>query len=227
MGGDCDCLGGRQPSVQFIGEQQIGELGLCISAYRAVAVFPLQVIEADSAVSMRGAADGDHPGAWGAQQPVEQQTGQREVAKVIGAELEFEIVFGEMAGGDGHNAGVVDEDIDGVATVVEDLSELMNRSEISEIEREAFELSIRMFRANAVGGTVSLGEVAAGEDDVCAGGGEFFCDVEAGAGVGAGDDGEASGLRGYQRSSSFSSCSVPWCGKVCTRRRSEAVTITG
>ncbi len=177
---------------------------------------------------MGDAADGDDARRFGSEEERDQQAGQGEVAKVIGAELEFEIVFGEMAGGDGHNAGVVDEDIDGVATVVEDLSELMNRSEISEIEREAFELSIRMFRANAVGGTVSLGEVAAGEDDVCAGGGEFFCDVEAGAGVGAGDDGEASGLRGDIRGRPvFLHVVFHGVGKYAPRRRSEAVTITG
>ena len=38
-----------QPALQFVGEQQVGQLGLPVGADPAVAAFPLEVVETDSA----------------------------------------------------------------------------------------------------------------------------------------------------------------------------------
>ena len=107
------CAG--EPPLQFVGEQQVGELGLAVGADPAVAGLPLQVVEADSArakrwptlltVTIREPARG--------QQAVEQQPGEREVAEVVGAELQLEAVLGRRLRRE-HHAGVVDQQVDGV-----------------------------------------------------------------------------------------------------------------
>jgi hypothetical protein len=60
---------------------------------------------------MRCAADGHHPRAGDTQQLVEQQPGQREVAEMVGAELQLEPVGGGLLQGV-HHPGVVDQQVD-------------------------------------------------------------------------------------------------------------------
>src|SRR5580692_7846994 len=87
-------------------EQQIGQLALPVSAPLAVAILPLEVLETYRAHAMRSARDVDDPGAFGGEEPIEQQSGQREVPEVIGAELHLETV-GSLTIWDRHDAGVV------------------------------------------------------------------------------------------------------------------------
>jgi len=57
-------------------------------------VFPLQIVEMD-----RGP------------EPVEDQPGEREMAEMVGTELHFEAVCGDLLGGP-HHPGVVDQQVD-------------------------------------------------------------------------------------------------------------------
>ena len=105
-------LPGRQPALQLVGEQQVGQLGLPVRGDPVVAVFPLQIVEVDrGAEPVARAADGHHPRTSDRQQVVQQQPGQREVTEMVGAELQFEPVGGELLGSP-HHPGVVDQQID-------------------------------------------------------------------------------------------------------------------
>src|SRR6202011_1881447 len=68
---------------------------------------PVEVIEVDPAHPVPRGGDGDHASG----DNVQQQVGQREVAEVVGAELELEAVDGARQRGD-HHAGVVDQEVD-------------------------------------------------------------------------------------------------------------------
>ena len=61
MSGNGDGVGPGQPALQFVGEQQVGELGLPVRAHAAVAALGLQIVEADAAEAVAVAADGHHP----------------------------------------------------------------------------------------------------------------------------------------------------------------------
>ena len=106
----CPVVG--QPALQFVGEQQVGQLGLPVGGDPVVAVFPLQIVEVDRGPdSVARAADGHHPRAPHRQQVVQQQPGQREVAQMVSAELHLEPVGGELLGRP-HHPGVVDQQVD-------------------------------------------------------------------------------------------------------------------
>jgi hypothetical protein len=105
---------GREPALQFVGEQQVGELGLPVGADPAVAAFPLQVIEVNvGADAVAHAADGDDPGTRDGQEPIKQQAGEREVTEMVGAELQLEAVLGGRLRRP-HHARVVDQQVDAV-----------------------------------------------------------------------------------------------------------------
>src|SRR5699024_5470136 len=94
-------------SLEFVGEEQVGELGLAVRADAAVAPAPLQVVEVDvGANPVPDAADGDDPGAWCFEHALEEESGESEMPEVIGAELHLEPVGGELFGRV-HDAGVV------------------------------------------------------------------------------------------------------------------------
>jgi len=58
---------------QFVGEQQVGELGLPIGPDPAVAASPLQVVEMNvRAEPVANAADRHDPGTLDRQQPIQQ-----------------------------------------------------------------------------------------------------------------------------------------------------------
>ena len=61
----------------------------------------------------------------------QQQVGQREVAEVVGAELHLEAVLGAPLG-DGHHAGVVDQDVE---VALPRVGERADRGEVGEVER--------------------------------------------------------------------------------------------
>ena len=82
---------------------------------------------------MPQAPDGHHPRPRRGQQPVEQQPGQREVAEVVGPELQLEAVGGELTFGE-HHAGVVDEQVDPVVRVAQRVGGRADRRERGEIQ---------------------------------------------------------------------------------------------
>jgi hypothetical protein len=98
-----------ESALQLVGEHQVGELGLAVGGGATVRALPLQVVEVDGGPdAVTGAADRHHPGARDGQEPLQQQAGEREVAEVVGAELELEAVGGGLLRGV-HHAGVVDQ----------------------------------------------------------------------------------------------------------------------
>ena len=85
-----------KPSLQLVGEHQVGQLGLAVGGDAVVVAVQLQVVEVDAAAThaVTRAADGHHARARRGQHPIEQQAGEGEVAEVVGAELQFEAVLG-------------------------------------------------------------------------------------------------------------------------------------
>ena len=88
---------GGEPALQLVGEHQVGQLGLPVGGDPVVAALPLQVVEVDRGPdAVADAADRHHPRAVDRQHVVQQQPGEREVAEVVGAELQLEAVGGGL-----------------------------------------------------------------------------------------------------------------------------------
>ena len=87
----------------------------------------------------------------GGQQPVEQQAGEGEVAEVVGAELHLEPV-GRLPAGDGHDAGVVDQDVEPVVSGGETGRERPHRGQIGQVERGHLHVGAGHLGAEAFGG---------------------------------------------------------------------------
>ena len=115
---------------------------------------------------------------------LEQQVGEREVAEVVGAELQLEAVGG-AAQRRHHHAGVVDQQVD---LAVPAGGELADRGEAGEVERADLGLA-----GHRRGGGLALVGRAHGEHDVGAGARERRRCGAADAAVGAGHDHVAAG----------------------------------
>ncbi len=102
---------GAGPPVELEGEQEVGQLALPVGPPLLVGLRGLEVVEVDPPELVRVAGHRDHagPGTQGSGE----QPGEGEVAEVVGAELHLEPVGG-LPPGDGHHAGVVDQDVEPV-----------------------------------------------------------------------------------------------------------------
>ena len=145
---------------------------------------------------------------------------QREVAQVITAELQLEAVGGGLALGRLHDARVVDQEVDRPPLGVEFLAERFDAGQRGQVERFDGQLRVGHRRADLLDRRFALGAVADRHDDVGARSGQAGSDAETEAGVGAGDDGQLSGLIGDR-------CTVsahgPWISPL---RRVDNRTIT-
>ena len=104
--------GGDEAALQFVGEQQVGQLRAGVGGDAVVAALGADVVEVESeGRPVPEAPDRHHPRVGRGQHPVEQQSGQREVAEVVGPELQLEAVGGELTIRE-EDAGVVDEHVD-------------------------------------------------------------------------------------------------------------------
>jgi len=180
--------GGSSAALEFEGEEKVGELGEAVGGEVAVAAFGVEVVEFELGLLVGDAADGDDARGVGAQKGGEKEAGQGEVTEVIGAELEFEAVCGRVAGGDGHDSSVVDEQIEGDLTGVEGVGGQVDGAEAREIEWDGAEFGGGALKADAFDGGGTLGGITAREDDLGAGAREFEGGVESNAAVGAGDE---------------------------------------
>jgi len=110
-----------EPPFQLESEEQIRQLAAPVRRPRNVAALPLQVAEVHGRAAMRNGADGDDAGGRGfrliagTEQRGQQQPGEREVAEVIRAELQLESLRRGAALRQGHDAGIVDEQIEAPA----------------------------------------------------------------------------------------------------------------
>jgi ParB family transcriptional regulator, chromosome partitioning protein len=104
----------------------------------------------------------------------------------------------EFAGWEGHDAGVVDVEVEGGAgkTSGDAGGEGSDGGEVGEVECFWDEAGVGDFGTNARHGVSGFGGGARGEDDFGAGAGELEGGVETDAGVGSGDEDAAIGLRG-------------------------------
>jgi hypothetical protein len=113
----------------------------------------------------------------------QQEIRQREMAEVIGTDLAFEAVDGPRLRR-GHDAGVVDQHVDGVDRV----REFPHRGQVLQVESAHLDLA-----GHLPGGGLTFLGVADRQDDVAANPGQFAGRHRAQATVRAGDDHGASG----------------------------------
>jgi hypothetical protein len=78
--------------IQHLREQQIRELGLAVGGHPPVSPVGRQVVEVDVAAPVGWARQHHHAGSADRQQQVEHETGEREVAQMIGAEVGLESI---------------------------------------------------------------------------------------------------------------------------------------
>ena len=129
----------------------------------------------------------------------EQEAGESEVAEVVDGELELESIGREAALREGHDARVVDEEVEAAVGGEEGLSSGADGGEAGEVEVGGFELGVGDLSEDAVAGGVGFGSIAAGEDDGGPGAGELEGGVIADAAVGSGDERQLALLRGDLR----------------------------
>ena len=181
---------------ELLGEEQVGELRLPVRAPGAVLPLGLQVVEVHPADARRGAAQRHHPRRIGPPDEREQPGRQREVAEHVGAELELEPVGGLLAGGHGHDPGVVHQDVDGLVTRRHQLRELLDRREARQVELLGDDARVRRALADVGDGLGGLGRVAAREHDLRVRHREPARGLQPDAAVRSGDDGELAVLVG-------------------------------
>ena len=98
---------------QLEGEEQVRQLALRVRGPPVVAsVLPGDVVEVDVAGPVGAAGDRDHAGPFRRPQQWQEQAGQGEVPKVVGADLQLETVDGAPRRRV-HDTGVVDEHVQG------------------------------------------------------------------------------------------------------------------
>src|SRR5699024_5066425 len=138
------------------------------------------VVEVDRAAAVGDGGDGDHA----ADDLRQQQVGQREVAEVVGAELELEAA-GRATQRRDHQPGDVDQQVDGA---VDAAGEEPHGGEVGEVEVAHLGLA-----GHGGGGGGPLVHIAHGQHDASAVLGEDAGGDAADAAVGTGDDRGASG----------------------------------
>src|SRR5438552_10644693 len=87
---------GLQPPGQLVGEQDVGEFGLVVSACTGIGPFTLEVIEIHAPHGLRVGSDGDYAGWSALLQPVEEQSGQQERRKMVESEGTLQPVSGDV-----------------------------------------------------------------------------------------------------------------------------------
>jgi len=133
-----------------------------------------------------------HPRAGRRQQLVQQETGQREVAQVVGAHLHLEAVGGASQR-KRHHAGVVAQRIQARVTLAELFGEVAHAGQAGQVEGQHLHLGVGVRRLQPVHGVAGLLRVAAGEHELGAAAGEGARRLEADARVASGDDDRLAG----------------------------------
>ena len=102
-----------QPVLQFVGKHHLRQLALRVGGVRAVARFPVHVIEPDRlqphVVAEAGHDDDPAPERL---DPLEEQAAEQEVAVVVCAQLALEAILGQLALRHLGDGGVADQRVD-------------------------------------------------------------------------------------------------------------------
>lgn len=118
------------------------------------------------------------------------------MAQVIGAELHLEAV-GRLAARDGHDPGVVDEEVEPVGVrLAPQPGELIDRGEVGQVEAAYLERSLGRLGPDLCRGGLALGDVAHSKGDLGPVGRQGQRGLEAEPGVGPRHDGPAPPLVG-------------------------------
>ena len=197
-------VGALETAVEFESEEKVRELGAAVGGPGFVVVLPVEVVKVHGGSAVRDGADGDDArrhGRIGLKDRGEQEAGEGEVAEMVGAELELESVGGEAAFGQGHYAGVVDEQVEAAVRRKEGFRGGADGGKAGEVELGDLDLRrggviFGNQGEDAVTGGLRFGQIAAREDDGGSGAGEFEGGVKADAAVGSGDVRELAVLRG-------------------------------
>ena len=118
-----------QAALELEGEEEVGELGLAVGAPALVAaLLPVEVVEADlaHAVRARRTTVTTRSVTWGSSRFVSAKW-----PEVVRPDLQLEAVLGPTLG-DGHDAGVVDEDVE---VALPGVGEGADGREVGEVER--------------------------------------------------------------------------------------------
>lgn len=193
--------------IQFEAEQAEGDLGLAVGAGAVVGPLPVQVVPVDGPL-IGGDADLRRDAGPPRAEQRQQVRDQRDMAEVVGPELELEAVGGRLPGGRGHHAGVVDEQVDGAAVVEQRAAERRHGCEGRQVEGVRGDGRRRRRGADRGDRRLGLRGVPRGQDDVRARRGEAARDAEADAVGAAGHDGALAGEIGKGE---VDRCSVHGC----------------
>ncbi len=185
--------GGPEAAVQFVGEQQVRQLGLRVRSLRVIVPLGLQVTEVDDAVQVTDAAHGHDPRARG--EPVKQQSGQRERPEVVGRQGQLEAVLCPLAG-DLHHAGVVDEQVHAREAGPDLPGGAAHAGLRRQVQADDRRAGARRRRGDLAGRVAGLVQVPAGEDHMSAVRREDPGGLQAQPRVRAGDHGRAPGQIG-------------------------------
>lgn len=148
-----DAFDARVALREVLGEEDVGELGVPVASPGAVVGHgPTGVGECEAAFGSEFVADGGEVddadvrvGFFGGfEQCGEEFGGEAGVADVVGAELDL-VAFLSGAGGDGHDAGVVHEDVEAWGRGVEGVGGFFDGFEGGEIELEEGDVGIGNF----------------------------------------------------------------------------------
>lgn len=171
--GDGVVAGGLEPFIEFSGEGGVGEFALAVGGPAVVLFFAHEVVEVECAAEGGAAGGVVDAGLGGVGEDVDEVAGEGEVGEVVDAELGFEAVFGELVG-DGHEAGVVEEDIEAVVFGFESIGERFDGGEAGVIEGHDSDLGLGSLGEEFDFGLFGFGHIAAGHDDGGAFGGVRF-----------------------------------------------------
>ncbi len=184
--------------LEVHGENQVGEFRLAIGGPAAVALRALEVIKVQISEPGGDGTDRYDPGFRLSLQRVEETTGQSEMPQMIGAELEFEALFGPELRWR-HHTGIVDQQIEAFGQIrIKRFGKFPDRIERGEIK--VANLDPGVLAGGAKPGPdlphrfIALLLIAAGEDHPGAMPRQFTAGCQADAAVASGHDRAAATL---------------------------------
>ena len=198
-------------AVQLPREQEVRQLAVAIGLLGVVRRLRVALEHGIVTSVMCDRGHGDHPRVRRCEESGQEQAREREVAEVVGAELQLVTVVRLAVLRRRHHAGVVDQQVEGA---FEAGHEVLDRLLGCEIELLHLGCAGHLAR-----GLVARLGVSAGQDHLGAVVAEGACGVQADARVGAGDHcagaGQVGEVVGGEAAGTGCSCCSLWCCSAC------------